>query len=182
MNQKIHFLLLALLLAGTFLPGIAAADNLNPAAVRRFQALTTTAMQGKADDQFRLGEMYEKGDGTRADLAMAYLWYNKAAVQGHSAAKEKIAALDKTKAGSAEEQARVEATMRALQQQPGRDKAKPADNSKARPTPPPAARAPVPATPAKPITADANKGKEPEGEFSSNPCKGPQAKFLSTCN
>ncbi len=182
MIRRILFPLLMLLPAGVFLINSANADNLDAAAVRRFQAQTTTAMQGKADDQFQLGEMYEKGIGTRADMAMAYLWYNKAAVQGHAAAREKIVVLEKTKASSVEEQARVDAAMRALQQQSDRDRARPAEAAKARVNPPPPAKAPEPVTPAKPATTDTSKDKAPDGEFSSNPCKGPQAKFLSTCN
>lgn len=184
MKRRIHFSLLLLLPAVALLLNTAAADNLDAAAVRRFQTQTTAAMQGKADDQFRLGQMYEKGEGTRTDLAMAYLWYNRAALQGHASAKEKTAALDKSKEGSAEEQTRVDAVMRALQQQSDRDKGKAAEAAKARANPPPApAKAPEPVTPAKPpAPANAGKDKAPDGEFSSNPCKGPQAKFLSTCN
>jgi len=188
MNRKINFSFWALFPAGIFLLNIAAADTLDAASVRRFQSQTTAATQGKADDQFRLGEMYEQGQGTRTDLAMAYLWYNKAASQGHAAAKEKIAIMDQNKAGGSDEQARVDAAMRALQQQSDRDKAKPSargekpvEAAKPQQKAAPVAKVPEPSQPPAPATPPA-PAKATEGEFSTNPCKGPQAKFLSTCN
>lgn len=200
MRPRIYFSLPVVLSTWAFLFSAATADTLDNAAVRRFQSQTSSAMQGKAEEQFRLGEMYEKGEGTHSDLAMAYLWYNRAASQGHAVAKEKIANMDKNKAGVSEEQARVDAAMRALQQQSDRDRpkpaAKPAEAAKPQPAPQPATRpvakapeavAPAPTTaPVKPASTDAvaapEKGKPADGGFSSNPCKGPQAKFLSTCN
>jgi hypothetical protein len=211
--------------------GIAAAD---PAAEREYQTQLNLALKGNADSQFRIGEMYETGSGVKKDPAMAYIWYNKAAVQGSARAKEKVVSLDKAKTETAEEQSRVNAAMRALQQHSEleatkqRERERIAAEARAREkaaadaaahartvsTPPPAVVRPAPAavtTPppaavtapapasvpapapvaAKPVIPDArlapakpaDKPKEPESvEFSSNPCKGPQAKFLSTCN
>lgn len=203
----------ALLLTAT----AAQADKLDPKSVEQFQAQLNMAMQGNADAQFRVGEMYEQGLGTASDGSMAFLWFNKASIQGNARAKEKLAALDsKAKAESAEEQDRVNAAMRALQQQQDQDNAKlkaaaeaarnrqteeltkqkaaaeaaaaakakadataKAEAAKAAATAKPAP-APTPAAATTPAAKPAAK-KEAEAEFSANPCKGPQAKFLSTC-
>lgn len=202
-------------LTGTFLlvAGTAWADKMDPRSVEQFQTQLNMAMQGNADAQFRVGEMYEQGLGTARDGSMAFLWFNKASIQGNARAKEKLAAMDtKAKAETADEQERVNAAMRALQQQDNNDvvrqKADAARNRQAeeaakqkaaaelaaarakadaaaraeaaakaaaaKPAPAPAAAAPAPA--AKPVVK-----KEADTEFSANPCKGPQAKFLSTC-
>lgn len=215
------------------------AEQLDSRSTQQFEAQLTNAMKGDAEAQYRIGEMYENGHGTNRDMAMAYLWYNKSAFQGNPRAREKIAALDKSKTGSAEEQARVNAAMRALQQQSAqeatrqREKDKAATDARARQQTEETARAqkaaaeaarartvtPVPATavapvakpaapagrpadprsatagpevakPAATVTKPAEPAKTPpptakdsgNTEFSANPCKGPQAKFLSTCN
>lgn len=215
--------LLCLMLLCLALPARAAED----AATREFNTQMNLALKGNADDQYRLGEMYELGRGTRPDAAMAYLWFNKAAMQGNARARDKIANWDKNKAETVEEQTRVNAAMRALQQQADHEAArhrekekstaearahqqadqdaakqreraaaeaaaaakakaaapvespKPATAAATKPEAVSATRQPKPATAAKPAT----KGSEAENaEFSANPCKGPQAKFLSTCN
>lgn len=211
--------------------GAAWGDKLDPRSVEQFQTQLNMAMQGNADAQYRVGEMYELGLGTQRDSGMAFLWFNKASMQGNALAKDKLAAMDmKTKAEAAQEQDRVNAAMRALQQQQeqelarqraaaeaarnrqGEDaarqkaaaeaaaaakakaeatakaeaakaeaakaeaaKAEAARAAAARPAPAPAAGTPAPAA-AKPTAK-----KEGEAEFTANPCKGPQAKFLSTC-
>ncbi len=206
-------------LAGAFLLGAGtawAADKLDPRSVEQFQTQLNMAMQGNADAQYRVGEMYEQGLGTASDPSMAFLWFNKASIQGNARAKEKLGVLDnKAKAESADEQDRVNAAMRALQQQQGQDvvrqkaaadaarnrqaeeaarqkaaaelaaarakadaaaKAEAAAKAAAAKAAPAPAAAPAATTAAKPATK-----KEAETEFSANPCKGPQAKFLSTC-
>ena len=186
------FRLLCLLLCCIALP-LYAADS---AAQREFNTLMSRSAKGNADDQYRLGEMYEKGVGTAPDIAMAYLWFNKAALQGHVRAKERLSSMEKNRPESTEEQARVDAAMRALQQQSEHDatrqRAKEKPGTETRPQPAkaapvvkpaePAPAKPVAATPAPASTKEENKEKGTgAGEFSSNPCKGPQAKFLSTC-
>jgi hypothetical protein len=223
-----HRQLVYAMLAGAalFAAGPARADQLDAQAVQQFEAQQALAMKGNADSQYRIGEMYEQGLGTKRDPSMAFLWFNKAAIQGNPRAKEKLASLEsKSRAESAEEQARVNAAMRALQQSEQQEVAKQKAVAEARrlqqqedvarankekaaaeaaaaaaaaaaarakaestrvvtaPAAKPAAPEPVaakPAAPAKP--APATKTSEADkAEFSANPCKGPQAKFLSTC-
>ena len=217
-----HSLYLPALLLGICLLASAAtgrADSPDPQAAQQYQAQLGIAMQGDAEGQYRVGEMHELGIGTPRDPAMAYLWYNKSAKQGHPRAREKLAGLEKNKADNAEEQGRVEAAMRALQQQSEQEAARQRNREKATaeararqqteeaarlkaaaeaaarprtvaPTPAAATPAPAPAAaapktitqkdpaPAKPAAS----GEKDQAEFTANPCKGPQAKFLSTCN
>jgi hypothetical protein len=49
------------------------------------------AERGNASAQFRLGEMYYQGRGVIKDLQTAIDWFDKAARQGHSAAKQNVA-------------------------------------------------------------------------------------------
>ena len=206
-------------IAGAFLlvAGTAWANKLDPKLVEQFQAQLNMAMQGNADAQFRVGEMYEQGLGTARDASVAFLWFNKASIQGNVRAKEKLAALDnKAKAETSREQERMNAAMRALQQQQDQDLARQKAAAAARnrqteeaakqsaaaeaaararaeasarareavpkPAPPAATAKPVPvATSAPAATAKPVPTKDAEAEFSANPCKGPQAKFLSTC-
>lgn len=234
---------LALLIAGLLSP--LAPVYADPAADREFQARLNQAMQGDADAQYRVGEMYEQGIGIGKDPAMAYLWYNKAANSGNARAKDKLTAAEKV---DVNEQSRVNGAMRALQQQSvdqdvakqkaavdarrvqqdeaarvAREKAaaaaaataaaeaaararaeaaakaradaaaKAASQTAAAKQPPkpiePPKPAPAvvaaPAAVAKPAPAPAPAPKTAEAdkdEFKANPCKGPQAKFMSTCN
>jgi TPR repeat protein len=235
-----HWLVLAVRL-GMFLLVPVATAHADVTAEREFQAQLDQAMHGNTNSQYRIGEMYELGIGTRKDTAMAYLWYNKAATQGNVSAKQKLETMDNSRSDTLQEQTRVEAAMRALQQQSereanrqrekdrtiaeahAREKAAAAEAAAAalarqraaapRARPPAASSvqvsAPVAAAPssAKSVNAESaatktvvpgpvkstsaetaaakpvEKSKEPEKvEFSTNPCKGPQAKFLSTCN
>lgn len=205
-------------------PAASAADDPNTSAAQLFEAQLAMALEGDADGQYRVGEMHEKGIGTPRDPAKAYLWFTKAAKQGHRQAREKLTALDEmNKADSAAEQVRVETTMRALQRQAEQEaatqraKEKAAVDTRARqqaeqaaaraksaeaaarpkalasppaPSTPPPLLAPIPVAP-KPSTPSAQPlapakpaavSDKDQTEFSTNPCKGPQAKFLSTCN
>ncbi len=56
-------------------------------ALREFKPL---AEQGDAFAQFRLGVMYEKGQGVPQDYAEAVKWYRKAAEQGHTDAQNNL--------------------------------------------------------------------------------------------
>ena len=51
------------------------------------ESLRKTADQGDAQAQYRLGEMYDNGEGVAADDAEAVKWYRKAAEQGHPGAQ-----------------------------------------------------------------------------------------------
>ena len=48
------------------------------------------AMQGHADSQFNLGDMFENGRGVTHDRAEALRWYRMAAAQGHAGAAKAI--------------------------------------------------------------------------------------------
>ena len=63
------------------------------------------ANKGQAGDQYFLGEMYEKGLGTRADLDEARKWYQKAADQGFELAIQRLDELAATPETTATEQA-----------------------------------------------------------------------------
>ncbi len=225
-----HSLRLSVLFLGAGLLAVATAGMASESdarAVQQYQAQLSIALQGDAEGQYRVGEMHENGIGTARDPAMAYLWYNKSAKQGHPKAREKLAILEKNRTDNQEEQGRVEAAMRALQQseqeaakqravrekaaaearvrQQAEDAARARSTAeaaaRARVTPPAATPAPAappaaapapaataaakpvaPAEPAKAPAKSAGSGGKDEAEFSANPCKGPQAKFLSTCN
>jgi TPR repeat protein len=51
------------------------------------EGLRKTADQGNAQAQYRLGEMYDNGEGVAADDAEAVKWYRRAAEQGHPGAQ-----------------------------------------------------------------------------------------------
>ncbi|MEJ2137006.1 MAG: tetratricopeptide repeat protein [Desulfofustis sp.] len=50
----------------------------------RFSTTEISASRGEVDSQFDLGNMYEKGIGTRIDYVQARHWYGKAAAAGHT--------------------------------------------------------------------------------------------------
>ena len=54
---------------------------------RPLESLRKTADQGNAQAQYRLGEMYDNGEGVAADDTEAVKWYRKAAEQGHPGAQ-----------------------------------------------------------------------------------------------
>jgi hypothetical protein len=58
--------------------------------VSEFHATRQAAEQGDADAQFRLGYMYEVGDGVPEDDTEATKWWFKAAEQGHVEAQSKL--------------------------------------------------------------------------------------------
>jgi TPR repeat protein len=52
-----------------------------------------SAEQGNAEAQYRLGVLYERGDGVAKDVAQAAAWYRRAADQGNTEADERLRAL-----------------------------------------------------------------------------------------
>ena len=46
------------------------------------------AVTGKSDDLYKLGLIYSTGQGGEVDLIQAHMWFNLAAMQGSSEAKE----------------------------------------------------------------------------------------------
>lgn len=91
-------------------------------------------------------------------------------------ARQQAQAQDAT--ARAREKAAAEAAAAKARSEP----AKPAPVAAAKPAPVQAAK-PAPAPAAKPAETSKKESTDAErAEFSSNPCKGPQAKFLSTCN
>ncbi len=58
---------------------------------RLFRLQLKLAQGGDPNAQYYLGEMYEQGLGTEANLEEAFKWYAKAAEKGHPYAKRKLA-------------------------------------------------------------------------------------------
>jgi len=56
--------------------------------VKSAERLQNAAKQGNADAQYKLGRMYEQGQGVPQDYMEAAVWINMAAKQGHSEAKK----------------------------------------------------------------------------------------------
>ena len=78
-----HPAICAFLLLSTIAPGqfaIAQTDSNNP--TNSFVAVKERALQGDADAQAALGEMYVQGEVTPLDYGKAREWYLKAAQQG----------------------------------------------------------------------------------------------------
>ena len=59
-------------------------------AVKWFSA---AAEQGHVDAMFRLGQMYEKGEGVDMDIAQARQWYKAANEKGHRGATQALVML-----------------------------------------------------------------------------------------
>ena len=59
-------------------------------ALTRFETL---ARDGNAEAQFRLGFIYERGEGASTDHQLAANWYRKAADQGHARAQSELGVL-----------------------------------------------------------------------------------------
>jgi hypothetical protein len=55
---------------------------------------TKAAEQGEVLDQYKLGEIYYQGTGTRKNVAEAIRWYQKAAEQGFDAASYRLNAIN----------------------------------------------------------------------------------------
>jgi hypothetical protein len=65
-------------------------------AIRLFRSL---AEQGHGDAQYKLGIMYQKGQGLHQDYTQAALWYRKAAEQGVTLAQTGLSSLYATGRG-----------------------------------------------------------------------------------
>ena len=55
-----------------------------------FNEVKLTAIDGDADAQFELAELYAEGDAVEQNLAEAVKWYRSAAKQGHDSAQYKL--------------------------------------------------------------------------------------------
>lgn len=64
-----------------------------PPDTKDLQSLQSQAMQGDAEAQNRLGELYAKGRGVPQDHTQARAWYEKAAEKGHPLAQNNLAEL-----------------------------------------------------------------------------------------
>ena len=84
LRNKLILIFLSLILC---LPGSAMAYNYS-ADVFKFQQ--KLAVIGDASAQYKLGIMYETGQGTDVDLNEALKWYEKSAAQNHKAALRRI--------------------------------------------------------------------------------------------
>lgn len=67
------------------------------AATGLFGVQMKLALQGKPQDQYFLGVMYEEGLGSQPDLKSARMWYEKSAQQNYPLAVAKIKELDNPK-------------------------------------------------------------------------------------
>ena len=59
-----------------------------PPDAARIAELRSDAEQSNAEAQYGLGNLYAEGQGVAQDYAMAYAWYNLAAAQGNSEARD----------------------------------------------------------------------------------------------
>ena len=59
--------------------------------VKLFKSTQSSAIQGNANAQFRLGVMYTFGDNVNADITEAVKWYQMASKSGHSDAMFNLA-------------------------------------------------------------------------------------------
>ncbi len=57
---------------------------------KKFQSIKAEAEKGDAVAQFKLGWMYDTGQGVEKDYAEVVKWYRKAADQGHAGAQHEL--------------------------------------------------------------------------------------------
>lgn len=84
-------LTLALCISGT---GSGLSANSLAAADSVFRFQSKMAQRGHVASQYALAYMYESGQGTEKDLALATDWYNQAAQQGFVPAKDRLVYID----------------------------------------------------------------------------------------
>lgn len=89
MSSRSNYLFLSLFLLTPIMSANSA--GLDDADERLFKAQLAMAEKGGTRAQYYLGEMHEQGLGTKQDVDEAFEWYAKAANQGDSMAKRKIA-------------------------------------------------------------------------------------------
>src|SRR5688572_23711438 len=70
-------------LAERLIADLARATVLPPTARSRFDEVKSAAECGDAQQQFQLGLIYEKGEGTALNYVEAARWFRRAAEQGH---------------------------------------------------------------------------------------------------
>ena len=122
-----YFILLPLLLL--FAPAVPAAEGDDPY-VKLFKVQQGMAEKGDPLAEFYLGEMYQEGLGTKADLDQAIFWYKRSAAKGNAFAKRRLADIEREQAGaekakqSAAERAREAAEVKAQQKAEADAKAK----------------------------------------------------------
>lgn len=103
-----YFILLPLLLM--LAPAVPAAEGDDPY-VKLFKVQQGMAEKGDPLAEFYLGEMYQEGLGTKADLEQALVWYKRSAAKGNALAKKRIADIEREQAGA--EKAKQRAAERA---------------------------------------------------------------------
>ena len=67
-----------------------AVNHFTYAAQQAAASFEQAAKQGNADAQYKLGVMYENGQGVEQDYRRAAQWYEKAALQGHAQAQYQL--------------------------------------------------------------------------------------------
>ncbi len=89
--------------------------------VKLFKVQQGMAEKGDPLAEFYLGEMYQEGLGTKADLEQALFWYKRSAAKGNALAKKRLADIEREQAEAekakqrAAERAREAAEARAQQ-------------------------------------------------------------------
>lgn len=87
-----YFILLPLWLM--LAPAVPAAEGDDPY-VKLFKVQQGMAEKGDPLAEFYLGEMYQEGLGTKADLEQALVWYKRSAAKGNALAKKRIADIER---------------------------------------------------------------------------------------
>ena len=67
-------------------------DSAQSAEITKFAKVHKLAAAGNAEAQYRIGVIYENGDGVPKDMKKAVEWYQKAAEQGNAAAQYSLGA------------------------------------------------------------------------------------------
>ena len=122
-----YFILLPLLLL--LASAVPAAEGDDPY-VKLFKVQQGMAEKGDPLAEFYLGEMYQEGLGTKADLDQAIFWYKRSAAKGNAFAKRRLADIEREQAGAekakqrAAERAREAAEAKAQQKAEADAKAK----------------------------------------------------------
>lgn len=98
MKQARFLALLPLLMAFSF-PVITQADEITYETSALFKFQQKLALKNNVNAQYKLGSMYEVGEGVRQDLAQAEYWYGLAQKAGKKAAKDRITYLTIKKQG-----------------------------------------------------------------------------------
>ncbi|MBI3570717.1 MAG: SEL1-like repeat protein [Gammaproteobacteria bacterium] len=80
-------------------PAVPAAEGDDPY-VKLFKVQQGMAEKGDPLAEFYLGEMYQEGLGTKADLEQALVWYKRSAAKGNALAKKRVADIEREQAGA----------------------------------------------------------------------------------